>query len=213
MSKHSAVPEAQGLFNPDNDKDSCGVGFVAGGQGHGQEQAALRQLPPPPPPVPAPFLLPFSTLCCLSCLPLPASCFPPAELSKEPNRQTVVEALEMLRRMTHRGACGCETNTGACADSLPACLPAVALLLCSRPACRPACFWGAFGAADGAVHCRTGWLFAGHTRHLNTLPAPCSPALPPWLLPPCLPGRRRRGHPCGHAPPLPQPGGAGGVRV
>ncbi|KAI7845826.1 hypothetical protein COHA_000736 [Chlorella ohadii] len=63
VSKHSAVPEAQGLFNPENDKDACGVGFVA-------------------------------------------------ELSKEPKRQTVVEALEMLRRMTHRGACGCETNTG-----------------------------------------------------------------------------------------------------
>ncbi|KAL4421584.1 hypothetical protein ABPG75_010875, partial [Micractinium tetrahymenae] len=63
VSKHSAVPEAQGLFNPENDKDACGVGFVA-------------------------------------------------ELSKEPKRQTVTEALEMLRRMTHRGACGCETNTG-----------------------------------------------------------------------------------------------------
>jgi hypothetical protein len=46
------------------------------------------------------------------CLPAAAAC--PAELSKEPNRQTVTEALEMLRRMTHRGACGCETNTGAC---------------------------------------------------------------------------------------------------
>lgn len=30
VSKHSAVPPAQGLFNPENDKDSCGVGFVAG---------------------------------------------------------------------------------------------------------------------------------------------------------------------------------------
>ncbi len=30
VSKHSAVPEAQGLFNPENDKDACGVGFVAG---------------------------------------------------------------------------------------------------------------------------------------------------------------------------------------
>ena len=39
MSKHSAVPEAQGLFNPENDKDSCGVGFVAGAPG-----------PPLPPP-------------------------------------------------------------------------------------------------------------------------------------------------------------------
>ena len=35
-----------------------------------------------------------------------------AELSKEPKRQTVTEALEMLKRMSHRGACGCETNTG-----------------------------------------------------------------------------------------------------
>jgi glutamate synthase (NADPH/NADH) len=64
VSKHSAVPEAQGLFNPENDKDSCGVGFVA-------------------------------------------------ELSKEPQRKTVTEALEMLKRMSHRGACGCEVNTGA----------------------------------------------------------------------------------------------------
>ncbi|KAL4855140.1 Glutamate synthase [NADH] [Chlorella vulgaris] len=63
VSKHSAVPPAQGLFNPENDKDSCGVGFVA-------------------------------------------------ELSKEPQRKTVTEALEMLKRMSHRGACGCETNTG-----------------------------------------------------------------------------------------------------
>ena len=44
VSKHSAVPEAQGLFNPDNDKDSCGVGFVAGGQA-GQVQAAQEQKP------------------------------------------------------------------------------------------------------------------------------------------------------------------------
>lgn len=33
VSKHSAIPEAQGLFNPENDKDSCGVGFVAGAHG------------------------------------------------------------------------------------------------------------------------------------------------------------------------------------
>ena len=30
----------------------------------------------------------------------------------EPSRQTVADALEMLVRMTHRGACGCEVNTG-----------------------------------------------------------------------------------------------------
>ncbi|CAN1264108.1 Glutamate synthase 1 [NADH], chloroplastic [Linum perenne] len=35
-----------------------------------------------------------------------------AELSGEGNRKTVSDALEMLVRMTHRGACGCEANTG-----------------------------------------------------------------------------------------------------
>ncbi|ERN14138.1 hypothetical protein AMTRI_Chr01g134120 [Amborella trichopoda] len=35
-----------------------------------------------------------------------------AELSGEYSRKTVLDALEMLVRMSHRGACGCETNTG-----------------------------------------------------------------------------------------------------
>ncbi|KAL6127562.1 hypothetical protein ACLB2K_070927 [Fragaria x ananassa] len=35
-----------------------------------------------------------------------------AELSGESSRKTITDALEMLVRMTHRGACGCETNTG-----------------------------------------------------------------------------------------------------
>ncbi|KAJ0986186.1 hypothetical protein J5N97_004542 [Dioscorea zingiberensis] len=35
-----------------------------------------------------------------------------AELSGEYNRKTVADALEMLVRMAHRGACGCEVNTG-----------------------------------------------------------------------------------------------------
>ncbi|XP_031274848.1 glutamate synthase 1 [NADH], chloroplastic isoform X1 [Pistacia vera] len=35
-----------------------------------------------------------------------------AELSGESSRKTISDALEMLIRMTHRGACGCETNTG-----------------------------------------------------------------------------------------------------
>ncbi|CAJ1972277.1 unnamed protein product [Sphenostylis stenocarpa] len=35
-----------------------------------------------------------------------------AELSAECSRKTVTDALEMLVRMTHRGACGCEPNTG-----------------------------------------------------------------------------------------------------
>ena len=35
-----------------------------------------------------------------------------AELSKQPSRRTVTDALKMLIRMAHRGACGCEENTG-----------------------------------------------------------------------------------------------------
>ncbi|KAL5226507.1 hypothetical protein ABZP36_014772 [Zizania latifolia] len=35
-----------------------------------------------------------------------------AELSGDYNRATVNDALEMLERMAHRGACGCEKNTG-----------------------------------------------------------------------------------------------------
>ncbi|KAG9448282.1 hypothetical protein H6P81_014410 [Aristolochia fimbriata] len=35
-----------------------------------------------------------------------------AELSGDYRRKTVVDAIEMLVRMSHRGACGCETNTG-----------------------------------------------------------------------------------------------------
>jgi glutamate synthase domain-containing protein 1 len=34
------------------------------------------------------------------------------ELSKKESRRTVTDALKMLARMTHRGACGCEENTG-----------------------------------------------------------------------------------------------------
>ncbi|GFR49656.1 hypothetical protein Agub_g11798 [Astrephomene gubernaculifera] len=60
---HSAVPEPAGLFNPENDRDACGVGFVG-------------------------------------------------ELSKQASRKCIKDALMMLQRMTHRGACGCEANTG-----------------------------------------------------------------------------------------------------
>ncbi|KAL6610621.1 hypothetical protein ACP70R_040590 [Stipagrostis hirtigluma subsp. patula] len=35
-----------------------------------------------------------------------------AELSAQPSRKTVEDAIEMLERMSHRGACGCEKNTG-----------------------------------------------------------------------------------------------------
>ncbi|GLT59237.1 hypothetical protein SLA2020_320680 [Shorea laevis] len=43
-----------------------------------------------------------------------------AELSGETSRKTITDALEMLVRMTHRGACGCETNTGDGAGILTA---------------------------------------------------------------------------------------------
>lgn len=60
---HAAIPQKQGLYDPINEKDACGVGFVG-------------------------------------------------ELNKQPSRKCITDALEMLARMTHRGACGCETNTG-----------------------------------------------------------------------------------------------------
>ncbi len=56
-------PGPQGLYDPANEKDSCGVGFVADMKGH-------------------------------------------------PSREIVLEADHALRRMNHRGACGCEANTG-----------------------------------------------------------------------------------------------------
>ncbi|KIZ01899.1 glutamate synthase (NADPH/NADH) [Monoraphidium neglectum] len=42
------------------------------------------------------------------------------ELSKQPSRRCVTDALKMLERMTHRGACGCEENTGDGAGILAA---------------------------------------------------------------------------------------------
>ncbi len=56
-------PGKQGLYDPANEKDSCGVGFVA-------------------------------------------------DMKGRPSRDIVVEADHALRRMDHRGGCGCEANTG-----------------------------------------------------------------------------------------------------
>ncbi|MFT5577770.1 MAG: glutamate synthase (NADPH/NADH) large chain [Paraglaciecola psychrophila] len=56
-------PQPQGLYDPANEKDSCGVGFVANMKGI-------------------------------------------------PSHDIVLEADHALRRMDHRGGCGCETNTG-----------------------------------------------------------------------------------------------------
>ena len=57
------TPRAHGLYDPDYEHDSCGVGFVA-------------------------------------------------HIKGEKSRQIVDDALRMLKHMAHRGACGCETNTG-----------------------------------------------------------------------------------------------------
>ncbi|MEO1972105.1 MAG: hypothetical protein ABGX07_11145, partial [Pirellulaceae bacterium] len=64
-------PEKQGLYDPANEKDSCGVGFVAHIKGHR-------------------------------------------------SHQIILDADEVLRNMDHRGACGCEANTGDGAGILTA---------------------------------------------------------------------------------------------
>ncbi len=63
MSVPYGFPEKQGLYDPELEKDSCGVGFVA----HVKGQAS---------------------------------------------HQIVVDADTILKNMDHRGACGCEQNTG-----------------------------------------------------------------------------------------------------
>ena len=56
-------PRAYGLYDPQNEHDACGVGFVA-------------------------------------------------HIKGQRSRQIIDDAERMLRHMTHRGACGCEANTG-----------------------------------------------------------------------------------------------------
>ena len=65
------TPKAQGLYDPANEHDSCGVGFVA-------------------------------------------------HIKGEKSRQIIDDALRMLKHMAHRGACGCEANTGDGAGILTA---------------------------------------------------------------------------------------------
>ena len=73
MSKKAQIgfPKKQGLYDPANEKDSCGVGFVANVKG-------------------------------------------------VPSHQIVLDAYQMLKNMDHRGACGCEANTGDGAGMLTA---------------------------------------------------------------------------------------------
>ncbi|QEG37648.1 glutamate synthase-related protein [Bythopirellula goksoeyrii] len=67
----SPFPPKQGLYDPANERDSCGVGFVA-------------------------------------------------HIKGERSHQIVADAEEVLRNMDHRGACGCEANTGDGAGILTA---------------------------------------------------------------------------------------------
>jgi glutamate synthase (NADPH/NADH) large chain len=71
IEKRLGYPEKQGLYDPANEKDSCGVGFVANIKG-------------------------------------------------KRSHQIVLDADEVLRAMDHRGACGCEANTGDGAGMLTA---------------------------------------------------------------------------------------------
>ena len=64
-------PQAHGLYDPANEHDSCGVGFVA-------------------------------------------------HIKGEPSHQIILDADRILTHMTHRGACGCEENTGDGAGMLVA---------------------------------------------------------------------------------------------
>ncbi len=66
-----SFPPKQGLYDPANEHDSCGVGFVA-------------------------------------------------HIKGEASHQILLDAEEILRNMDHRGACGCETNTGDGAGILTA---------------------------------------------------------------------------------------------
>lgn len=98
---HNTTPDARGLYDPANDSDACGtltceilchwtLPLVA--------EAMSRR--------PTHHLRGHSGGC------MPAGVGFIAELDKRPTRSCVVNALEMLLRMTHRGACGCEVNSG-----------------------------------------------------------------------------------------------------
>ncbi|MBX3437404.1 MAG: glutamate synthase large subunit, partial [Planctomycetaceae bacterium] len=80
--KTSQLPDAHGLYDPANEHDSCGVGFVA-------------------------------------------------QIKGVPSHQIILDADQILRHMTHRGACGCEENTGDGAGILTA-LPHTFLVKVAR---------------------------------------------------------------------------------
>ena len=68
------LPPKHGLYDPANEKDSCGVGFVA-------------------------------------------------HIKGERSHQIILDADQILRNMDHRGACGCEADTGDGAGMMTALPP------------------------------------------------------------------------------------------
>src|SRR5580704_3143479 len=60
---HTGVPEAQGLYRPQDEHDACGLGFVANIEGHKSHDIVLK-------------------------------------------------GIQVLINLTHRGACGCDPDTG-----------------------------------------------------------------------------------------------------
>ena len=63
MTKTFGLPAAQGLYNPRNEHDACGIGFVANIKGNA-------------------------------------------------THKIVEQGVEVLVNLTHRGACGCDPETG-----------------------------------------------------------------------------------------------------
>ena len=63
IKKQFYLPKPSGLYHPNNEKENCGVGFIA-------------------------------------------------NIKSKASYKITEDALEMLVRMGHRGACGCEANTG-----------------------------------------------------------------------------------------------------
>ena len=57
------LPQKQGLYDPANEHDACGVGFIA-------------------------------------------------HIKGEKRHDIILQGLEILKNLDHRGACGCEINTG-----------------------------------------------------------------------------------------------------
>ena len=94
------LPEAQGLYDPRNEHDACGIGFVASIRG-------------------------------------------------EKSHDIILKGIEVLINLTHRGACGCDAETGDGAgiliqiphDFLPANAPPLASSCRARVRMRPAWFF------------------------------------------------------------------------